>query len=248
MVERRTHKPKVKGSIPFLATIQSPEKVKRRLPFEILYEDRDLVVIDKPEGLLTTHTRVLGRVARESQFTAENILTDYLRKGQARSRNRAWLVHRLDRGTSGVLVFAKSEAVAENLREHWNEVAEKTYIARVEGHLDSESGVFESYLRDDPRTFKVSSVRNPADGKFARTLWRRISEDANSTLVEVKIETGRKNQIRVHFSEAGHPIVGDVKYGAHPVRRLMLHSMRLVLKIRPEPLTFVAPPHGFSMR
>ena len=223
--------------------------MKRRLPFEILYEDRDLVVIDKPEGLLTTHTRVVGRAARESQFTAENILTDYLRKGQAKSRLRAWLVHRLDRGTSGVLVFAKSEAVAERLRENWNEIADKTYIARVEGHMGADSGVFESYLRDDSRTFKVTSVKNPADGKFARTLWRRISEDANSTLVEVKIETGRKNQIRVHFSEAGHPVVGDVKYGARPARRLMLHSMRLVLNIPPKPLRFSAPaPREFGLR
>lgn len=215
--------------------------MKPRLPFEILYEDRDLVVIDKPEGLLTTHTRVMGRAARESQFTAENILSDYLRKGQAKSRMRAWLVHRLDRGTSGVLVFAKSEAVAERLRENWNTIADKTYIARVEGRLDADSGVFESWLRDDPRTFKVASVKNHADGKFARTLWRRISQDAGSALVEVKIETGRKNQIRVHFSEAGHPVVGDVKYGARPAKRLMLHSKRLALDYNGKTLIFVSP-------
>ena len=214
--------------------------MKPRLPFEILYEDRDLVVIDKPEGLLTTHTRVFGRAARESQYTAENILTDYLRKGQAKSRLRAWLVHRLDRETSGVLVFAKSEAVAERLRENWNAIAEKTYIARVEGRLEAESGVFESWLRDDPRTFKVASVKNHADGKFARTLWRRISQDADSALVEVKIETGRKNQIRVHFSEAGHPVVGDVKYGAAPAKRLMLHSKRLALSFAGKSLVFTS--------
>lgn len=216
--------------------------MKRRLPFEILYEDRDLVVIDKPEGLLTTHTRVMGRAAREAQCTAENILTDYLRKGQARSSLRAWLVHRLDRGTSGVLVFAKTRDLAERLRDNWNDVAEKTYMALVEGRLDAASGVFESYLRDDPRTYKVASVRNPADGKFARTLWRKIAERPSSTLVEVKIETGRKNQIRVHFAESGHPIVGDVKYGARPARRLMLHSMRLRLDLPSRPLEFFSPP------
>ena len=216
--------------------------MKPRLPFEILFENRDLVVIDKPEGMLTTHTRLYGRAARESQYTAENILTDYLRKGQAKSRLRAWLVHRLDRETSGVLVFAKAQHVADALREDWNAIADKTYIARVEGHMEAESGVFESYLRDDPRTCKVASVATPADGKFARTLWRRISCDASSTLVEVKIETGRKNQIRVHFSESGHPVVGDVKYGARPARRLMLHSMRLSLDIPPHPLEFFSPP------
>lgn len=215
--------------------------MKHRLPFKILYEDRDLVVIDKPCGLLTTHTRVVGRVARESQTTAENILTDYLRKGQAKSRLCAWLVHRLDRGTSGVLVFAKSEEVAERLRANWNDLADKTYIARVEGLVEGESGVFESYLQDNPHTFKVSSVANPAKGKFARTLWRKISQDAKSTLLEVKIETGRKNQIRVHFSEAGHPVVGDDKYGARPARRLMLHAMRLVLDMPSRRLEFFAP-------
>ncbi len=203
------------------------------------------MAIDKPEGMLTTSTRLPNRAAREAQRTAENILTDYLRKGQARSRLHAWPVHRLDRETSGVLLFAKSQEVAEGLRERWNAIAEKTYLARVEGRLEAAEGVFESYLRDDPRTCRVASTANPADGKFARTLWRRISEDRSSTLVEVKLETGRKNQIRVHFSEAGHPIVGDVKYGARPARRMMLHAFRLALNIAPAPLSLVAePPEG----
>ena len=215
--------------------------MKKRLPFEILHEDSELIAIDKPAGLLTTHTRLRGRAAREAQWTAENILTDYLRKGQAKSRLRAFLVHRLDRETSGVLVFAKSEMLAERLREKWNEIADKTYIARVEGDLGADNGVFESYLRDDNRTFKVSSVKNPSEGKFARTLWRRLSRDSATTLVEVKIETGRKNQIRVHFSEVGHPVVGDVKYGARPYKRLMLHSARLDLRYEGRKLSFSAP-------
>jgi 23S rRNA-/tRNA-specific pseudouridylate synthase len=90
-----------------------------------------------------------------------------------------------------------------------------------------ESGFFESYLRDDPQTMKVASVKDPRFGKFARTEWRRLSEDADTTLVEVKLKSGRKNQIRVHFSEAGHPIVGDVKYGGRRFSRLCLHSHRL---------------------
>jgi len=213
--------------------------VKRRLPFEIIYEDRDLVAIDKPAGLLSTHTRVQGRLAREAQPTAENILTDYLRKGQLKSRLRAWLVHRLDRDTSGVMVFAKTEALAFALRERWNDLTEKTYVALVEGAMDSGEGVFESYLMEDADGYKVRSVPSPGKGaargggwaapKLARTEWRALSRRGADTLVEVKLKSGRKNQIRVHFSEAGHPVVGDVKYGGRRFRRLCLHSASLAL-------------------
>ena len=151
--------------------------MKNRLPFPILYEDRDVVVIDKPAGLLATHTWA------KEENTAEAWLNDYVRKGQRKSRLHVWLVHRLDRETSGVMMFAKTEEVAEWFRSDWNRLTEKTYLARVEGELADEEGVFESYLR--------------------------------------------KNQIRVHFSEAGHPVVGDVKYGAHRAPCLCLQSVRL---------------------
>lgn len=192
--------------------------MKGRLPFPILHEDRDVIVIDKPAGMLTTHTRLGER------STAEEHLNAHVRKGQARSGKRVFLVHRLDRDTSGVMMFAKSEEVAEKFRSDWNSLTEKIYIAKVEGHLGAESGCFESHLRDDPRTMKVSSVGNPRFGKFARTEWRRLSEEDGATLVEVTLKSGRKNQIRVHFSEAGHPVVGDVKYGGKPAMRLYLHS------------------------
>lgn len=198
-----------------------------RLPFRILHEDNDLIVIAKPAGLLTTHTRLEGRLARESQLTAENLLNDYVRKGQWKSNRRVWLVHRLDRDTSGVMMFAKSESVSERFRSDWNQLTEKTYLARVEGIMDDECGVFESYLRDDPKTMKVHSVGNPEFGKLARTEWRKISVEDGTTLVEVKLKSGRKNQIRVHFSEAGHPVVGDVKYGGQRASRLYLHALRL---------------------
>jgi len=195
--------------------------VKSRLPFPILYEDRDVIVVDKPAGLLTTHTRAKER------NTVEELLNDYVRKGQAKSRLCVWLVHRLDRETSGVMMFAKSEEVAEKFRADWSELTEKTYLARVQGDMGSESGVFESYLRDDERTMKVRSVANPKFGKFARTEWRRLESVGQDTLVEVVLKSGRKNQIRVHFSEAGHPVVGDVKYGGRKAPRLFLHSTRL---------------------
>ena len=198
--------------------------MRRRLPFPILYEDKDLIVIDKPAGMLTTHTR-----AKELN-TAEERLNDYVRKGQTKSRLHVWLVHRLDRETSGVMMFAKSEEVAESFRANWNELTEKTYVARVEGELAEECGVFESYLRDDEKTMKVKSVANPKFGKFARTEWRKLSVEDGTTLVEVTLKSGRKNQIRVHFSEAGHPVVGDVKYGGQKASRLYLHSSRLRFK------------------
>ena len=137
------------------------------LPFEILFEDRDLIAIDKPAGLLTTHTKLLGRAARESQPTAENYLNAYVRKGQARSSKRVYLVHRLDRETSGVMMFVKEGRLADVIRDHWNELTEKTYRARVEGEMTEDAGVFESYLQED------------ADG-YCCTSWNRILTSLSS--------------------------------------------------------------------
>ena len=207
--------------------------MKHRLPFEILYEDRDVIVIDKPAGMLTTHTKVVGRAAREAQLTAENILNDYVRKGQLKSRNRVWLVHRLDRETSGVMMFAKSEAVAEYFRSNWNELTEKTYIAKVQGEIKEAKGVYESNLQEDADGYRVRSVKS--GGRFARTEWKFLSPGTKhqalcTSLVEVSLKSGRKNQIRVHFSEAGHPVIGDVKYGGPKSDRLYLHALRLRFK------------------
>ena len=223
----------------------SLNSMRRRLPFQIVFEDRDLVVIDKPAGLLSTHTRLAGRRAREEQPTAENYLNDYLRKGQAKSRLRVWLVHRLDRETSGVMMFAKSEEVAERFRANWNRLTEKKYLAYVEGVMVDEGGIFESWLKEDPDGYRVRSVPEGTPGaRLARTEWRVLKPLPASpagdfhpfsgdcpriaaTLVEVVLKSGRKNQIRVHFSEAGHPVAGDVKYGARPASRLFLHSASL---------------------
>ena len=228
-------------------------KKKHRLPFPILFEDDDVIVIEKPAGLLATHTKLVGRLARESQLTAENLLNDYVRKGQAKSKKRVWLVHRLDRETSGVMMFAKTEEVAEKFRADWASLTEKTYRARVEGLLEEESGTFESYLLEDADGYRVRSVAAPdarrtsssaRTPKLARTEWRRISTTDGTTLVEVKLKTGRKNQIRVHFSEAGHPVIGDEKYGGERASRLYLHALSLRFR-HPrtgEWLEFTAPP------
>lgn len=208
---------------------------RRHLPFAILYEDDAVLVVDKPAGLLTTHTHLPGRLARESQPTVENLLNDYVRKGQAKSRRRVWLVHRLDRETSGAMMFAKTEEVAERLRGDWHALTRKTYRARVAGVLDEPAGAFETWLREDADGYRVRSVPpGTPHARPARTEWRRLSVRDGTTLVEVDLLTGRKNQIRVHFSEAGHPVVGDAKYGGMRASRLYLHASRLAFRLSPD--------------
>ena len=222
--------------------------MKTRLPFPILYEDRDVIVIDKPPGLLTTQTR-----AKEAN-TAQAWLNDYVRKGQRKSRKHVWLVHRLDRETSGVMMVAKTEAVQDYFRSNWNELTEKTYLARIEGSLPAGSGVFEGYLYEDEDLF-VRSTPDKAKGKYARTEWRVVGTDPTphvgtdpTTLVEAVLKTGRKNQIRVQFADAGHPVVGDAKYG-HGKRgqTLCLHAWKLKF-VHPHtrrPLAFESPPPSY---
>lgn len=188
----------------------------------IIFEDDDVIVFEKAVGLLSQSTR------RGGEDSVESLLTDYVRKGQWKSRKCVHLVHRLDRETSGVMMVAKSEEVQEYFRSNWAETTSKTYLALVEGAPDGESGVFESHLVENDDFF-VHSVKTPGAGKYARTEWRKISTSRRGlTLVKVSLKTGRKNQIRVHFREAGHPVVGDAKYG-HGRRgdRLCLHSWRL---------------------
>ena len=193
---------------------------------EILYEDEDVIVIEKAAGVLVQETRAGGG------YTVEWALSDYVRKGQAKSRKRVYLVHRLDRETSGVMMVAKTPEVQDYFRTRWNEITEKTYLARVMGQMPSESGVFESLLAEDADGYRVRSVKDPRKGKQARTEWERVSVQGGMTLVRVKLKTGRKNQIRVHFAEAGHPVAGDAKYGGGSAsgkrgKGMSLHAWRL---------------------
>ena len=197
------------------------EKGRRLRGISILHEDPDVIVIEKAAGILSCATRRGGE-----EYSVESALTDHVRKGQAKSRKCVYLVHRLDRETSGVMMVAKTPEVQEHFRSNWNDLTEKTYLARVHGHLERKEGAFESYLAENPRTLMVRSVKNPAYGKFARTLYRVLSEDRATSLVEVQLKSGRKNQIRVHFAEAGHPVVGDARYG-HDRGALLLHAWRL---------------------
>ena len=153
----------------------------------ILHEDPDVIVIEKAAGILSCATRRGGE-----EYSVERALTDYVRKGQAKSRKCVYLVHRLDRETSGVMMVAKSPEVQEYFRANWNDITEKTYLACVHGRLEQKEGVFESYLAEDPRTLSVHSVKNPADGKLARTLYKVLRESGDVSLVEVQLKSGRK--------------------------------------------------------
>ena len=197
------------------------ERGRRLRGIDILHEDPDVIVIEKAAGVLSCATRRGGE-----EYSVESALTDHVRKGQAKSRKRVYLVHRLDRETSGVMMVAKTPEVQDYFRSNWNAITEKTYLARVHGHLEKKEGAFESYLAENPKTFTVRSVKNPACGKLARTLYRVLEEDRATSLVEVRLKSGRKNQIRVHFSEAGHPVVGDARYGRGD-GPLLLHAWKL---------------------
>lgn len=196
---------------------------------EILHEDRDILVVDKVAGLLTMSYR------HDETRTAEWILTRYLRKGNPRSTLRAHVVHRLDRDTSGLLVFAKTREVQARLKDNWKRT-EKLYLAIVHGHLAAKSGTFSSRLAEDEDQY-VHSVDDPGAGRLAETKYDVIKETRGASVVRIELLTGRKNQIRVHFAEAGHPVVGDVKYGRPGAARarMALHA---------KCLAFPHPHHG----
>ncbi len=193
---------------------------KRFLPkgLAVLYEDKDLLVVDKPAGLLTVATE------REKTRTAQSILTDYIRTGCGRCRKHVYVVHRLDRDTSGVLIFAKNEAAMLRLKDRWRQT-EKKYLAVVHGRCEKQSGTITSYLAED-RAYNVYPTTDREKGKLSQTVYTVLRMTKKYSLLEVVLLTGRKNQIRVHLAGIGHPIVGDTKYGkaddAQP--RMALHA------------------------
>lgn len=183
----------------------------------ILYEDDSVIVINKDAGLLSIATE------KEKRQTALHQLMEHVRRQDP--RNRIFVVHRLDKETSGVMMFAKSESIKRKLQDNWKDmVKERTYIAMVEGEVKQSDGVIKSWLKES-KTHKMYSIQDK-DGQLAITHFRRIQANKQFSLVEIKLETGRKNQIRVHMSDLGHPIVGDKKYGAktNEIGRLGLHA------------------------
>lgn len=187
----------------------------------IMYEDADLIVIDKPTGLLTIASDT------EKEHTAYHQLMNYVRK--TNSENRVFIVHRLDRDTSGVMLFAKNEEVKKLFQDRWKEMmVERAYIAVVEGSIRKKEGTIKSWL-SETRTKLMYSSSKPGEGLEAITHYKVMQNTANYSLLEIHLETGRKNQIRVHMKDIGHNIIGDRKYASktNPIGRLALHAQIL---------------------
>lgn len=189
----------------------------------IVHEDESLLVLDKPPGLLSIASMA------EREKTAYAILTNYVRRGNAHSPARVWIVHRLDQETSGLMVFARSEQAKTALQSNWD-AAEKRYLAVVEGHPQQESGTLKSHL-DERNPHHVRSVPKSEETREAVTRYRVLRRGTGLSLVELTLVTGRRHQIRVQLSEIGCPVIGDKKYGAvtDPAKRLGLHSCYLRL-------------------
>lgn len=193
------------------------------LPFPILYEDTGLIAVDKPAGLLSMGNE------RERRRTAYRAVSDYVKAREP--GRRIFIVHRLDRDTSGVLVFAKDEKLKRALQDNWENVVKKRgYLAAVEGTLPRREGMVRSYLHETATHLVYSGPRG-RQAKEAVTRYRMVAENRGYTLAAVEIDTGRKNQIRVHMQDLGCPIAGDRQYGAQtdPMGRLALHADVLVL-------------------
>ena len=211
--------------------------------FPILYEDNDIIVIDKPAGLLCVATE------KEKNKTAYHLVSEYLKgKGQ-----RVFIVHRLDKDTSGVLMFAKSEKVKRAYQDNWDTlVKQRTYLALVEGTPEQTEGTIHSYLKETD-THLVYSVERPGgSAKEAITHYRLLKQKGELALLQVELETGRKNQIRVHMKDMGHPVTGDKKYDAklNTLGRLGLHAhiVRVTNPFTKKEMTFTAPaPKGFRV-
>jgi 23S rRNA pseudouridine1911/1915/1917 synthase len=223
----------------------SEKAVHRNLPegLSVLHEDSDVIVVFKAHGILTVPTE------RERDTTVQAYLNAYL--GQQKGRERIQVVHRLDRETSGVLVFAKNAYAREQLKEQFAaHTTERLYVALVEGEMDPAEGTFRSYLRE-MRDLKMVSVDAHPDAKYAVTHYRTVETNGRYSMLEVQLETGRKNQIRAHLSEARHPVVGDRMYGSevNPIGRLGLHAKLLGFDhpITRKHLVFTAPvPKAFK--
>jgi 23S rRNA pseudouridine1911/1915/1917 synthase len=186
---------------------------------KIIFEDKDLIVVEKKEGLLTVITQ------HEDETTAFSILKSYVQKSA--STNRIYVVHRLDRETSGVLVFAKSRDIQLRLQENWHRVVtSRIYNAVVEGKVEKQKDTIVSWLSEHEKSLKIHSSNRDDGGQKAVTHYRCLKSNEQFSLLELELETGRKNQIRVHMESIGHPIVGDKKYGSdlNMMGRMALHA------------------------
>ena len=197
---------------------QAGNAARAGLPFPVLYEDGYVIVIDKPPGRPTSST--------DGSLSIQNMVSEFLEK-QSRGKFRAHVVHRLDKEVSVVALLVKTREAMAFLKDKW-EQTEKHYYALVEGLPEKDEDTISSWLVED-RSQKVHSTRNPENAKFSITHYRVIKRIADHALLDVSTDTGRKNQIRVHLSDIGCPIIGDRKYGASDEfrRRVRLHAFSL---------------------
>ena len=204
----------------------------------VLYEDDYIIVVNKKEGLLSVATE------KNEEATAFRLVMNYLKKQNL--NNRLYIVHRLDRETSGVLVFAKSKEVQEFMMSNWQRIVkEKIYYALVEGRMEQQEGTIHTWLNEDKKSKMVFSCDFDNGGQESFTDYKVVKEFRSYTMLHVNLRTGRKNQIRVHLQSIGHPIVGDKKYGAvpSPIGRIGLHALRITLyhPVTKKEMTFEAP-------
>lgn len=206
----------VPGDTVIISKTAIRRKTRSNLP--IIYEDDSLIVINKPSGLLSIASD------KEKGSTAYRMLSDYVQ--QKDKHNRVFVVHRLDEDTSGVLMVAKNVEIQQALQANWNDIVTKRgYYGVVEGQLLEKKGTVKSYLRKNAQNM-MYSVKSPKDAQLAITHYKVMKENENYSLLDINIDTGRKNQIRVHMGDLGHNIIGDDKYGnpSNPIKRLGLHA------------------------
>ena len=197
-------------------------KLKNNL--NIIYEDEDLIVINKPYGLLSIATE------KEKEYTLYHFVSMYLK--EKNKNNRIFIIHRLDKDTSGVVMFAKNLKTKNLFQKNWDDIIrERKYYAVCNGNFKNKEGIIKEYLVENDKSFMVYTTNNKKEGKLAITEYKVLKENKNYSLVDINIKTGRKNQIRVAMQNIGNPIVGDKKYGDGKslINRMALHQYKLEL-------------------
>ena len=217
-----------------------PFVVFRHPRLRLVYEDDDIIVVDKGYGLLSVGT---DSSKKSSVETAYSILREYVK--QKHPSNKIFIVHRLDRDTSGLMVFAKTMEAKDALQHNWNNmVLERKYVALLDGELEKDSGEVRSHLAETVQ-HEVYSTEEPSEGKLAVTRYRVRRKGKGRTLAEFSLDTGRKNQIRVHARDLGCPITGDKRYGngSGPLHRLALHAetLRFAHPVTRQDMNFTSP-------
>ncbi|OFX51612.1 MAG: RNA pseudouridine synthase [Bacteroidetes bacterium GWB2_41_8] len=223
MVTTKFDHPLKRGQMVFLNKKRSEEKPRFR-GLRIVHEDADLIIVEKGSGLLSMASET------EKVKTAYNMLSEYVKKSNP--KNLIFIVHRLDRETSGLMMFAKSKKVQEVLQKDWNDsIIERSYVAIVEGVVEKTEGTVTSWLKENKAMVMFSS-QTPDDGQKAITHYKLLKTNPHFSMLEVKLETGRKNQIRVHMKDIGFPVTGDKKYGAklNPIGQMGLHARVLAFR------------------